>query len=92
MYNGIKDKSTNMPYKEMVAEISRVSGIGRTSVISIISEYKKCGTVSSPNKTRNKKCLFDNIDKLDRNAVRQKIHYFWLKNEIPIIIIRFCKR
>lgn len=57
MYKDIKDKSPNMPYKEMVSEISRVSGIGRNSVISIISEYRKCGTVSSPNKTRNKKCL-----------------------------------
>lgn len=69
----------------MIAEISHISGSGRNSVISIISEYKKCRTVSSPNKTRNKKCLFDNIDELDRNALRQKIHSFLLKNEIPTI-------
>jgi len=62
MYKDIKDKSPNMPYEEMITEITRVSGIGRTSVISIISKYKKYGIVSSPNKTRNKKCLFDNIN------------------------------
>lgn len=85
MYKDIKVKSPNMPYKEMIAEILHISGIGRNSVISIISEYKKCGTVSSPNKTRNRKCLFDKIDELDRNALWQKIHYFWLKSEIPTI-------
>jgi len=74
-----------MAYKDMIAEISHVLGIGCNSVIPIISVYKKCGTVSSFNKTRNIKCLFDNIDELDRNALWQKIHSFWLKREIPTI-------
>lgn len=29
--------------------------------------------------------MFGNIEELDRNAVRQKIHSFWLKNEQPTI-------
>lgn len=68
----MKLKSPSKPYKEMMVEISNTTGIGRNSIFSIISEYKKTGTVTSP----NKKCLFDSIDDLDRNALRQKVHSF----------------
>ncbi|KAE9544251.1 hypothetical protein AGLY_001430 [Aphis glycines] len=85
IYKDMKLKSPSKPYKEMMVEISNITGIGRNSIVSIISEYKKTGTVTSPNKTRNKKCLFDSIDDLDRNALRQKVHSFWLRKEIPTI-------
>ncbi|CAI6370564.1 unnamed protein product [Macrosiphum euphorbiae] len=85
MYKDMKLKSPSKPYKKMMVEISNITGIGRNSIVSIISEYKKTGTVTSPNKTRNKKCLFDRIDDLDRNALRQKVHSFWLRKEIPTI-------
>lgn len=81
----MKLKSPSMPYKEMMVEISNSSGIGRNSIASIISEYKKTGNVTSPIRTRNKKCLFDQIDDLDRNALRQKVHSFWLRKELPTI-------
>ncbi|CAI6343696.1 unnamed protein product [Macrosiphum euphorbiae] len=81
----MKFKSPSKPYKEMMVEISNSTGIGRNSIVSIISEYKKTGTVTSPNKTRNKKCLFDYIDDLDRNALRQKVHSFWLRKDLPTI-------
>lgn len=85
IYKDMKLKSPSKPYKEMMVEISNITGIGRNSIVSIISEYKKTGTVTSPNKTRNKKCLFDSIDNLDRNALRQKVYSFWLRKEIPTI-------
>lgn len=69
----------------MISEISQTSGIGHNSVSSIISEYRNTGTVTSPNKTRNKKCLFDQIDDLNRNSLRQKVHSFWLRKELPTI-------
>jgi len=81
----MKSKSPDMSLRQMVHEISQTSGIGRNSVNSIVSEYKTTGTVTSPNKTRNKKCPFDKIDDLDRNALRQKVHYFWLRKELPTI-------
>lgn len=85
MYKDMKFKSPSKPYKEIIFEISNSTGIGRNSIVSIISEYKKTGTVTSPNKTRNKKCLFDYIDDLDRNALRQKVHSFWLRKDLPTI-------
>lgn len=85
LYKDLKSKTPNMPYKELMNEISRMLGIGYNSVCTTISEYKTTGTVSSPNKKRCKKSLFDKIDDLDRNALRQKIHGFWMKKELPTI-------
>ncbi|KAL4126161.1 hypothetical protein QTP88_010387 [Uroleucon formosanum] len=85
LYKDLKSKDPDMPYKQMMSKISETLGIGLNSVRKIISEYKSTGTVASPTKTRNKKCLFDKIDDLDRNALRQKVHSFWLKKELPTI-------
>lgn len=83
LYKDLKSKNPNMPYKELMNEISRTLGIGYNSVCTTISEYKTTGTVSSPNKTRSKKSLFDKIDDLGRNALHQKVHGFWMKKELP---------
>lgn len=85
LYKDLKSKTPNMPYKQLMNEISRTLGIGYNSVCSTISEYKSTGTVSSPNKKRYKKSLFDKIYDLDRNALRQKVHGFWMKKELPTI-------
>lgn len=77
VYKDLKSKTPDMPYKQIMSEISQTLGIGLNSVRKIISEYKSTGTVASPNKKRSKKCLLD-VD-LDRNALRQKVHSFWLK-------------
>ena len=84
-YKDLKSKPPDMPYKQMMSEISQTLGIGLNSVRKIISEYKSTGTVASPIKKRSKKCLFDKIDDLDRNALRQKLHSFWLKKELPTL-------
>ncbi|XP_060864304.1 uncharacterized protein LOC132940594 [Metopolophium dirhodum] len=81
----VKSKAPDMPYKQIMSEISQTLGIGLNSVRKIISEYKSTGTVASPIKKRSKKCLFDKIDDLDRNALRQKVDSFWLKKELPTI-------
>ncbi|KAL4104685.1 hypothetical protein QTP88_019968 [Uroleucon formosanum] len=85
LYKDLKIKHPDMQYRVMMAEMSKTLGIGLNSVRTTISEYKSTGTVKSPNKKRSKKCLFDKIDDLDRNALRQKVHSFWLRKELPTI-------
>ena len=70
-----------MSYKQLINKISQTLGISYNSVCTATSEYKTTGTVTSPNKKCSKKCLFDKIDDLDRNALRQKVHGFWLRKE-----------
>ncbi|XP_060855056.1 uncharacterized protein LOC132932705 [Metopolophium dirhodum] len=85
LYKDFKSKNPNMPYRQMMSEMSTTLGIGLNSVRNTVSEYKLTGTVSSPNKKRNKKCLFEKIDDLDRNGLRQKVHSFWMKKELPTL-------
>ncbi|XP_060878094.1 uncharacterized protein LOC132950594 [Metopolophium dirhodum] len=92
--NVYKDKVTQqlenpeMPklsYREMIIEVSKTTGIGQRTVQTTLSEYKKEGTVSSPNKKRVKMTILDKVDEFDKNAIRQKIHSFWRKREVPTV-------
>jgi hypothetical protein len=77
--------SPRLKYKEMIEEISKSCGIGRRTIITTLSEYKNRGTVTSPNK---KKCRLDvtkKVDDFDKNAIRQKVHSFWLNRNIPTL-------
>lgn len=41
--------------------------------------------VSSPNKKKLRLSVTDKIEDFDKNAIRQKIHNFWLRREIPTL-------
>jgi len=40
-------------YKEHVEIISQTTGTGRNTICSTLSEYKKTGQITSPNKKKN---------------------------------------
>lgn len=75
-----------MKYKELMAALSKETGIGMRTVINTVSEYKKSGQVKSPCKTKVRPTINEKIDDFDKNAIRQKIHSFWLKREIPTLM------
>ena len=78
-------KSPGIKYEDIVNNLSEASGLGRETISKTIAEYKRTNTVTSPNKKRIKSSLFDKIDDLDRNGLRQKVHSFWLRRELPTI-------
>jgi len=65
--------------------LSQSQGIGHETISKTIAEYRRTNTVTSPNKKRNTSSLFDKIDDLVRNRLRQKVHSFWLRRELPTI-------
>jgi len=79
MYKDIISKSSDVKYDDMITNISQTTGIGSQTISRTIAEYKKTKTVSSPNKKRARKSLFDKIDDLDRNGLRRKVHAIWLR-------------
>jgi len=85
MFKEMKSKSSDVKYDDMITNISQTTGIGSQTISRTIAEYKRTKTVSSPNKKRTKKSLFDKIDDLDRNALRQKVHAIWLRRQLPTI-------
>jgi len=40
---------------------------------------------SSPNKNKIRSTVTEKIDEFDKNAIRQKIHGFWFRREIPTL-------
>lgn len=85
LYKNEKEKDPNLKYNDIMDRIGELTGIGRKTIVYTISEYRKSGTVTSPNRTRSKTSLFDKIDDLDRNGLRQKVHAIWLQRELPTI-------
>lgn len=85
IYKEHMQRKPNMLYNDMLKKISKTSGIGTKTVAKTISEYKRSGIVTSPNKERVKRSLFDKIDDLHKQGIRQKVHSFWLRREIPTL-------
>lgn len=77
--------SPRLTYRQILFDISKSSGIGQRTIQTTLSEYKKQGTVSSPNKKKIRPTIIQKIDDFDKNAIRQKIHDFWRNREVPTI-------
>jgi len=84
LYKRKKQQQPDMKYKEMIASISEDIGIGKRTAITTISEYNNTGQLKSLCKTKIRAKINDKIDDVDKNAIRQKIHGFWFRGEIPI--------
>lgn len=67
----------------MILDISKTTGVGQRTISTTLSEYKKQGTVSSPNKKKVRPTVADIVDDFDKNAIRQKVHSFWVNRQIP---------
>lgn len=78
--------SPTLTYRQMITELSKTSGIGQRTISMTLSEYKKQGTVSSPNRKKKRSTVVENVDDFDKNAIRRKIHDFWFNCEIPTFL------
>jgi hypothetical protein len=74
-----------MKYKDLIQVVSQISGVGKNTVGSTISEYKNTGLLKSSNKKKNRTFIIQKIDGFEKNAIRRKIYDFWLKREIPTL-------
>lgn len=72
-------------FRDLIVDISRTTGIGQRTIQTTLGEYKKEGTVSSPNKKKVRPTILQKVDEFDKNAIRQKIHNFWRNREVPTI-------
>ncbi|KAE9525286.1 hypothetical protein AGLY_014354 [Aphis glycines] len=77
--------SPRLTYRQTIIKLSILLGIGQVTIQRTLSEYRNYGTVSQPNKTKNRPKIVNKIDEFDKNAIRLKIHDFWRNREVPII-------
>jgi len=78
-------ESPRLNYRQMILKISKACGIGQRTIQTTLAEYKNKGTVSSPNKKKIRPTIIEKVDDFDKNAIRQKIHSFWINREVPTI-------
>lgn len=73
--------------KETYHEVSELLGIGVRTVEKVIVEYEVRGTVTSPKKTKNRtgSTIFAQMDEFLKHAIRQKVHAFFHRKEIPTL-------
>lgn len=74
-----------MKYITIIKTLSSICGIGQTTIKKTLSEYRSTGHVTSKNITRSKKQLLDKLNIIDLQGIRQKVHSFWLKRELPTL-------
>jgi len=72
-------------YYDIIKFISHYTGIGQRTITTTLSDYKKKGIISSPNKNKIRPTVTEKINEFDKNAIRQKIHGFWFRREIPTL-------
>jgi len=85
LYKHKLQEQPNIKYKDLMQALSTETGIGIRSIKNTISEYKRSGVVKSPNKQKVRPNTHDKIDDFNKNAIRQKIHQFWFRREIPTL-------
>ncbi|XP_060867881.1 uncharacterized protein LOC132943093 [Metopolophium dirhodum] len=95
LYKSKIQNQPNMKYEVLMESLSKETGIGLRIVKATVSEYKrtkeqkykKTGTVMSPRKSPSRKknppTNNDKINEFGKISIRQKIHEFWFRHEIP---------
>ena len=78
-----------LPLSNIGDKASHVMWVFKASVFPVISEYKKCGELNSPKKTKSCKCVLDEIDDFDKNTIKINVHEFFFRNELQTIRITF---
>ncbi|KAE9522521.1 hypothetical protein AGLY_017086 [Aphis glycines] len=85
LYKTKCEEQPDIKYKPLIAYLSKASGIGRDTIVNTIRNYKNDNQLKSPNKTKIRSRINEKIDDFDKNAIRLKIHSFWLRNEVPTL-------
>lgn len=71
--------------KDVIQKLAQTTGIGSRSIQNTLSEYEKHGIVTSANRTKIRIQLQDKFDEFEKNAIRQKVHSFFLNQELPTL-------
>lgn len=84
--NLYKSKILEQPkikYDVVIEALSKETGYELHSIKNTVSEYQLTGKYESPPRKKNRTTVNDTIDDFIKNAIRQKIHTFWFKRQIP---------
>jgi len=72
-----------LKFVDLIKFMSQETGIGERTISMTLSEYRRKGTISSPNRKKVRPKLTQKVNEFDKNAIRRKIHGFWHRKEFP---------
>jgi len=73
----------NIKYDVLMEALSKEIGFELHSIKTIVSEYNITGKVETPSRKINITKIYDTTADLIRNSIRQRIHTFWVRREVP---------
>ncbi|XP_050064347.1 uncharacterized protein LOC126553236 [Aphis gossypii] len=82
-YKSKLEANPKLAIREARVILSKELGIGITTISNTLSEYRNFKTVSSPNRTKIFKNINVKVDDFDKEAIRRKVHQFWVNRELP---------
>ncbi|VVC39707.1 Winged helix-turn-helix DNA-binding domain [Cinara cedri] len=85
VYMALKAENPKITYKLLTKTISERTGVGTTSVQRVLSEYHNTKSIKAPVLKKVRSRLLDEINEIDRNAMRRKVYSFWLNGEFPML-------
>lgn len=86
IYKLLMKTVTSYPYKtDVVNQVSEVMGISKTTVNRFLSEYRKTGKVTSPQKSEASHVVIGKLDDFTLTAIKRKVHEFYFNNELPTV-------
>ncbi|XP_050500751.1 uncharacterized protein LOC126880746 [Diabrotica virgifera virgifera] len=85
MYKQIKIDDPGMKITAMVAKIKQATGVANSTIYRTIKEYKQTGTVRCPKNIGGRPAVLSRYDEKVKTSVRQIVHSFFFKNEMPTL-------
>lgn len=85
LYKDLIGLVSEIKYSEIIETLSKSCGIGKMTIKNTLSQYRHTGSVTSPKKSRSRKQLFDKLNDIELEGIRQKVHSFWQKQEQPTL-------
>ncbi|CAI6374522.1 unnamed protein product [Macrosiphum euphorbiae] len=82
-YKSKLEANPEISLRQVRTLLSKELGIGITTISNTITEYRNSKTVSSPNRKKIFKNVTDKVDDFDKEAIRRKVHQFWVNRELP---------
>lgn len=83
VYKSKLEANPKLAIREARVIIFKELGIFITTISNMLSKYHNFKTVSSTNRMNIFKNVTDKVDDFDSEAIRRKVHQFWVYREFP---------
>jgi hypothetical protein len=85
IYAKFREQNEALSKTEMVKRVSEAAAIGLTLVWQTIKEMEETHAVNSPPRKRNHMSFYQKLDEAKKKNIRQIVHSFFLRRELPTL-------